>query len=144
MVRLFAPVGEDPNEVGSVNSSVNITFEELEALRLVDLLELQQQEAAFYMGVSKKVLWKDLRSARRKAAMALVYGLGISLDGGSYILRDSLDEPSHQEDASKVQLMKKNELDLLECEMQIMRSRLDDLRYRIEALKNNKDLDLNP
>jgi hypothetical protein len=136
LVRSFAPVGEQLNNAGSVN----ITFEELEALRLVDLLELQQQEAAYYMGVSKKALWNDLRSARRKVGMALVYGLGINLDGGSYIVRDSLDDRSPLKDAPIVQLPREDELDLMEREMHIMRSRLDDLRKRIEALKGKEDL----
>jgi len=66
-----------------------LSLEELEAVRLVDLLELEQEEAAFYMGVSRKAFWNDLASARKKIAMALIYGTGILIQGGSYILREA-------------------------------------------------------
>lgn len=73
--RRFEPEGEKKGD------DVLITLEELEAIRLVDLLELQQQEAALYMGVSRKAHWNDLRSGRKKIASALVYGLGIRIEG---------------------------------------------------------------
>ncbi|HNT72510.1 MAG TPA: DUF134 domain-containing protein, partial [Methanothrix sp.] len=79
--RRFEPEG------GSKGEAVMVTLEELEAIRLVDLLELQQQEAALYVGVSRKAFWNDLRSGRKKVASALVYGLGIRIEGGSYLLR---------------------------------------------------------
>ena len=45
--------------------AVSITLEELETVRLVDLLELDQEAAAFYMGISRKALWNDLMNARK-------------------------------------------------------------------------------
>jgi len=39
-------------------------------VRLVDLLDLDQEEAAFYMGVSRKAFWNDLMGARKKIASA--------------------------------------------------------------------------
>lgn len=55
--------------------------EEIEALRLVDLLGMQQEEAAAAMGVSRKTLWRDLHEGRRKVAGALVEGRAIVLGG---------------------------------------------------------------
>jgi predicted DNA-binding protein (UPF0251 family) len=81
-VRCFLP------KEGKEQEAVCLSLEELEAVRLVDLLELEQEEAAFYMGISRKAFWNDLTSARRKIAMALVYGTGIRIEGGSYVLRD--------------------------------------------------------
>jgi len=75
---------------GSINSSDNttvITFEELEALRLVDLENLTQEEAAIRMGISRKTLWNDLQLARKKVIKALVDGRAIHIEGGDYILR---------------------------------------------------------
>jgi len=55
--------------------------EEIEALRLVDLLGMQQEEAAEAMGVSRKTLWRDLHEARRKVAEAIVNGRAIVMGG---------------------------------------------------------------
>ena len=44
--------------------AVSITLEELEAVRLVVLLDLDQEEAAFYMGISRKAFWNDLMNAK--------------------------------------------------------------------------------
>ena len=47
---------------------------ELEALRLVDLERLSQEQAGQRMGVSRGTVWRLLQSARRKTAQALVEG----------------------------------------------------------------------
>ena len=44
---------------------------ELEALRLVDLEGLSQEEAGGRMGVSRGTVWRLLQSARKKSAQAL-------------------------------------------------------------------------
>lgn len=72
---------------GVPRGEVTITIEEIEALRLVDLLGLSQEEAAARMGVSKKTLWRDLISARRKLVEALISGWSIQIAGGNYVLR---------------------------------------------------------
>lgn len=74
------------------NESVSITIltlDELEALRLVDLEDLTQEEAAARMGVSRKTLWTDLQRARKKVVNALVHGHAIHIQGGNYKLRNS-------------------------------------------------------
>ena len=68
---------------------VILTFEELEALKLIDLEGLMQEEAAVQMGVSRKTLWNDLKSARKKIATALIQGWAIRIEGGNYILREN-------------------------------------------------------
>ncbi len=67
---------------------ITVSVEELEAIRLVDLEGMQQEEAAAEMGVSRKTLWNDLKSARKKVTSALVNGWAISIEGGNYILKD--------------------------------------------------------
>ena len=67
--------------------TVYLSFEELETLRLVDLEGMEQAQAAFCMGVSRKTLWNDLKSARKKVALALVNGWAIRIEGGNYALR---------------------------------------------------------
>jgi predicted DNA-binding protein (UPF0251 family) len=72
---------------GAPRGEATITIEELEALRLIDLLGLPQEEAAASMGVSRKTLWRDLTSARRKLVEALMNGWSIQIGGGNYVLR---------------------------------------------------------
>jgi predicted DNA-binding protein (UPF0251 family) len=47
---------------------------EVEALRLVDLEGLSQEQAGTKMGVSRGTIWRLLQSARRKVAQALTEG----------------------------------------------------------------------
>ncbi|NYT01490.1 MAG: DUF134 domain-containing protein, partial [Methanosarcinales archaeon] len=49
----FTPEGDMLQERGVVC----LTLEELEALRLVDLLDLDQEESAFFMGISRRAFW---------------------------------------------------------------------------------------
>jgi predicted DNA-binding protein (UPF0251 family) len=68
---------------------ITLKVEELEAIRLVDLKGLTQDEAANMMGISRKTLWRDLESARRKIAEALVEGKAIEIQGGNYQLANT-------------------------------------------------------
>ncbi len=64
-----------PAPPGSVDpqAAVVLTLDELEALKLVYLDRLSQEEAAEKMGISRGTLWRLLDSARRKITYALVY-----------------------------------------------------------------------
>jgi predicted DNA-binding protein (UPF0251 family) len=55
-------------------SSITIEPAEIEALRLVDLEGLSQEQAGREMGVSRGTVWRLLQSARRKVAQALSEG----------------------------------------------------------------------
>ncbi len=132
--RRFEPEGAKKGE------GVKITLEELEAIRLVDLLELQQQEAALYMGVSRKAFWNDLRSGRKKIASALVYGLGITIEGGSYLLRENAPNLSSSPGRSLEAKPEgttpiDDQVRLLEREMLVIEDRLRKIRSRMEALR---------
>jgi predicted DNA-binding protein (UPF0251 family) len=81
LVRAFGPLDQP------FNGTVELTYEELEAVRLVDYEGMEQGEAAAMMGVSRKSLWTELHSARTKLAKALVEGLLIQIEGGTYVLR---------------------------------------------------------
>lgn len=73
--RCFGPLCGRPDE------AVVILPEEVEALRLVDLAGLEQEEAARALGISRKTLWRDLHEARTKVADALVNGKTIRIAG---------------------------------------------------------------
>ncbi len=51
-----------------------MSYEEFEALRLVDYEGLTQEEAGKRMGVSRGTVWRALSSARKKVAQMLVEG----------------------------------------------------------------------
>ena len=57
------PMGGDP---------VELMPDELEALRLVYFLDLNQEQAAQRMGVSRGTLWRALSSGRKKIIKAIV------------------------------------------------------------------------
>jgi predicted DNA-binding protein (UPF0251 family) len=52
---------------------------ELEALRLVDMEGLSQEEAGERMGVSRGTVWRLIQSARKKTAQALTEGRPIRI-----------------------------------------------------------------
>ncbi|MEM3059086.1 MAG: DUF134 domain-containing protein [Methanomassiliicoccales archaeon] len=79
--RTFGPIDRPHISV------VRMSFEELEAIRLVDYRGLDQETAAMMMGISRKSLWLDLHSARYKLAKALIEGATIHIEGGNFLLR---------------------------------------------------------
>ncbi|HNU39948.1 MAG: DUF134 domain-containing protein [Methanothrix sp.] len=131
-VRCFLPEGCPRTE------ALSLTLEELEAVRLVDLLDLDQEEAAFYMGISRKALWNDLMNARHKIAAALVYGMGLLIEGGSFVLRG---EKGPQDVA---ELARQQNMQLVEREMAILQSRRELLASRLESLKRSAEADSPP
>ncbi len=68
-----------------VMDEVHISLEELEALRLVDLQGLYQEDAAKEMGISRPTLQRMVVDARAKLVDALVKGKAVSIAGGCYI-----------------------------------------------------------
>ena len=65
---------------------VQLALDELEALRLCDLLGLDQETAGMRMGVSRGTVQRLLSSARAKVADALVHGKALVLQGGDHII----------------------------------------------------------
>lgn len=71
----------------SKSGQVTICVEELEAIRLCDLEELEQQDAAELMNISRGTLQRILYRARKKIALGLVQGQEIVIDGGNYEIK---------------------------------------------------------
>ncbi len=61
-----------------------LTMDELEAIRLKDFEELEQEKAARKMNISQPTFNRLLKSARKKVADALVNGKAIKIEGGTY------------------------------------------------------------
>ncbi len=65
--------------------TVTLFLDELEALRLCDVLGLDQDGAGQRMGVSRATVQRLLATGRAKVADALVHGKGIVFTGGDHI-----------------------------------------------------------
>jgi len=75
--RFFVPVD------GGVGSPVVLGFDELEAMRLADIENLSQEEAAAFMMVSRATFGRIVSSAHKKLASALIQNRPIEVIGGS-------------------------------------------------------------
>ncbi len=67
----FTTFGPDSSPCGEC---VDITTEELESLRLKNIQNLDQTEAAKKMGVSQSTFQRTLASAYKKVSLALIEG----------------------------------------------------------------------
>lgn len=76
------------------SSTVVLGVEELEAIRLKDLLGYDQSICANEMGLSRPTFQRVLRSARAKVALALVEGQTINIQGGNYMVKNRIFECS--------------------------------------------------
>ena len=76
MITEFRPVGGAPEE----SRCLALPLDCLEALRLTDLVGLEQTEAATHMGVSRQTFGRILAAARRTVSQALVGGLALRIE----------------------------------------------------------------
>ena len=76
----FKPAGVRLAELHEVVLSMG----EFEAMRLCDLEEINQKEAAKKMNISQPTLQRTLASARKKIADALANGKSIKIEGGPH------------------------------------------------------------
>ncbi len=72
---------------GHPAGEVRLSIEEMEAIRLSDFENLDQETAAGRMQVSRQTYGRILSQARRAVAEALVTGKAISIGGGDYQFR---------------------------------------------------------
>lgn len=80
VIKGFKPYGP---ETGKHNSeSVNLLYEEYEALRLSDYDMLNHHQASLMMGVSRPTFTRIYASALKKIAKAFVEGSQMSIEGG--------------------------------------------------------------
>jgi predicted DNA-binding protein (UPF0251 family) len=65
-----------------------LTVDEFEAVRLKDLLGLEQETAAKKMGISQPTFHRLVLCARKKIADAIVNGKAIKIEGGNFKMVD--------------------------------------------------------
>lgn len=78
-VTCFLPEGVPPSK----QQNVVLSVDEVEAMRLADLLGMYQEEAASKMKISRQTFGRIVQSARKKVADALVEGKTICIEGGN-------------------------------------------------------------
>jgi len=66
---------------------MTLTLDEVEALRLADLLGQYQEQAAAQMKISRPTFARIIEVARRKVADALIHGKALRLEGGTVVLK---------------------------------------------------------
>ena len=66
---------------------IEISADELEAIRLADVEGYSQVEAAGVMGISQPTFHRILKEARRKIGRAILEGRKVRIVGGDYVMR---------------------------------------------------------
>ena len=61
---------------------VNLTLDELEAVRLADWQELYQEDAAKKMDISRQTFGNIINSAHKKIADVLLHAKALKIEGG--------------------------------------------------------------
>ncbi len=85
IVSRFVPQAEMAAGDESPSRGENILkLEELEALRLKDLVGMEQEECAQRMEVSRPTFQRILIAAREKVADSLIHGKSIRIEGGHF------------------------------------------------------------
>jgi hypothetical protein len=82
-ITYFKPIGVPLSYLKEIDLSVD----ELEALRLVDYKGKDQETAAEQMNISQSTIQRILSQARKKLARALVMGWAIKVEGGEVDMR---------------------------------------------------------
>ena len=81
----FRPEGIPTDE------NVNMTLDEYEAIRLIDLNKCTHEQCAQQMGISRTTVTEIYESARYKLADSVVHGKILSISGGNYCFCDGTD-----------------------------------------------------
>ena len=84
-VKGFNPFGY----YGNPKNSIEIHYEEYEAIRLLDYEGLNQEEAAEKMDISRPTLTRIYESARKKVATALSEARQLVIEGGQAYFKDN-------------------------------------------------------
>jgi len=84
----FSPIGQNI----STETGVIMTVDEYETIRLIDYEGYTQQECAEYMNVARTTIQLIYNDARKKLADMLINGKSLNIDGGSFVLRNNINE----------------------------------------------------
>ena len=97
----FSPTGETNGE------PIVLTVDEFEALRLIDMENLSQEECGAQLGVGRTTAQKIYETARKKTATALVLGRVLQISGGDFHLCSGNVDYCYKNNCYKQQIQKK-------------------------------------
>ena len=95
----FGPLDYD---IDLIDKEVVLLLEELETIRLIDYLGLNQEECASRMQVARTTVQAVYQSARKKLAEALINGYKLKIAGGSYELSRKITVNRKEDDKMKI------------------------------------------
>lgn len=75
-IRKFAP------QDGEASGGINLTYDEYEVIRLLDYMQMTQEQCARRMGISRPTVTRIYEEARRKMADMLTNGRTLTIGGG--------------------------------------------------------------
>lgn len=81
-INRFGPIGMERD----INDFIQMTVDEYETIRLIDMEGLTQEECAEQMIVARTTVQGIYNRARKKLADSLVNGKGLIIEGGEYRL----------------------------------------------------------
>ena len=81
---VFGPKGIKMSKL----NNVEMPIDELETIRLIDLLDYTQEEAAAQMNVARTTVQRIYNIARKKLAQSIIEGKVIVIEGGKIVLCD--------------------------------------------------------
>lgn len=81
---VFGPKGVKMNKLNKIEMKID----ELETIRLIDLLDYTQEEAAVQMNVARTTVQRIYNIARKKIAESIIEGSVILVEGGEVVLCD--------------------------------------------------------
>lgn len=90
----FSPINNDSEES---YDALSMSLEEYEVIRLIDKMNMTQEQCAEQMGVSRPTVQIIYENARKKIADFLVDGKLLKLEGGNYRLCDRVHRHCHRE-----------------------------------------------
>ena len=89
-VRYFKPHGVPMRFL----DEIALSLDEVEAMRLTDIEDLYQADAAMKMGVSRQTLGNILARAHKKVATALIEGKALRISAGDETIQHQGSDPS--------------------------------------------------
>lgn len=78
-----------------------LSEEGLEAIRLADMEQLDQEVAASNMGISRSTFSRLVNDSRKVIATALVTGCALKIEGGHFTVLDSENESLYEDETKK-------------------------------------------